>query len=295
MKSFDDIYIELGERLLFDSVPQNTKDNIRAKYADGEKATTSSLEGVSFCITPSMGVPLLRSKRVPVKTPLIELEWIWQEMSNEVSWLNERGVHIWDEWAMEDGTIGTAYGYQLSHQHLSVTEDNDDISLLNQVDYVIHQLKNNPSSRRIMTSLWGVSDLYSMALEPCVWATHWTVHGGKLNLHVKQRSADFCLGLPFNVYQYHVLHAYVAKLLGIELGNMYWNVDNLHIYDRHVDTLAEQMLRYEIDMLTKGSQPTAKLQFPDSFDHTDYYANRLSDIKIVDYHVDRGYKYEIAI
>lgn len=99
MESFDEIYDSLGTRIMREGATQDDTMSIRAKYADGTPATTKSVEGVSFCITPSMGVPILESKRVPVKTPLIELEWIWQEMSNEVSWLNERGVRIWDSWA----------------------------------------------------------------------------------------------------------------------------------------------------------------------------------------------------
>lgn len=192
MKTFDDIYYRLGKTLLKKGVEQDPNVAVRTKYSDGTPAYTVSIEGVSFEITPDMGVPILRAKRVPLKTPLIEIDWIWREMSNDVNHLNSRGVKIWDNWAREDGTIGRAYGWQLRNKErptkLVIPENNVDTTVyLNQVEFVLHELKHNPASRRIMTTLFDVDDLSEMALEPCVWATHWTVHNGKLNLHVKQR------------------------------------------------------------------------------------------------------------
>ncbi|MEI2422587.1 thymidylate synthase, partial [Arthrospira platensis SPKY2] len=203
------VYSQLVRQVINEGVAQDPS-TVRAHYADGKPAPTISVEGVSFAITPEMGVPILQSKFVGHKWALTEIEWIWQEMSNDVAWLNDRGVTIWDEWKQEDGTIGKAYGWQLGHKKRSV-EDCE----MNQVEYVIHQLKHNPSSRRIMTTLWDVEDLDDMSLEPCVWATHWTVQEGKLNLHVKQRSADIALGLPYNVLQYHALHALMAEEVGL--------------------------------------------------------------------------------
>lgn len=310
MKTFDDLYMELGTKLLKEGKQQEDIESVRAVYADGEKAITKSIEGVSFEVTPDMGVPILTSKRVPVKSPLIELQWIWQEMSNKVSWLKERNVHIWDEWERPDGTIGKAYGWQLANKTRNIpleiaNWDNCDTSL-NQVEYMLHELVHSPSSRRIMTTLWDVDDLDDMALEPCVWSTHWTVYGGKLNLHVKQRSADFCLGLPFNVYQYHVLHAYVAKFVGLELGTMHWNIDNMHVYERHIPTLEEQFTKYMVDLIsTKIVDPKMKAQFgiqdvvtlniPEDFDMSNFFKNKLSDATLSGYKPLASYKYEIAI
>lgn len=107
MKTFDDIYYRLGKTLLKKGVEQDPNVAVRTKYSDGTPAYTVSIEGVSFEITPDMGVPILRSKRVPLKTPLIEIDWIWREMSNDVNHLNSRGVKIWDEWAqsVRDNTL----------------------------------------------------------------------------------------------------------------------------------------------------------------------------------------------
>lgn len=283
MSMFDLVYSQLVRQVINEGVAQDSS-TVRAHYADGKPAPTISVEGVSFAITPEMGVPILQSKFVGHKWAFTEIEWIWQEMSNDVAWLNNRGVTIWDEWKLEDGTIGKAYGWQLGHKKRSV-EDCE----MNQVEYVIHQLKHNPSSRRIMTTLWDVEDLNDMSLEPCVWATHWTVQEGKLNLHVKQRSSDICLGLPYNVLQYHALHALMAEEVGLELGTMYWNIDNAHIYDRHIETIKEQTEgSYDVGVLMS----TPKLVLPEG---EGFFPRRLSGAKIIDYKHNGKFTYEVAI
>lgn len=290
MTAFDDIYLALLDKVIVEGAKQDLSANVRAKYADGTPALTRSIEGVSFVITPEDGVPILQSKRVGVKTPLIEAEWIWQEKSNDVRWLQERGVKIWNEWMREDGTIGRAYGYQMRSKLRAHPKNGP---LLDQVEMVEYLLKNDPNSRRIMTSLWGVDDLDDMALEPCVWATHWTVHDGRLNLHVKQRSCDATTGFPYNVYQYHVIHAVMAKTVGLPLGNMYWNIDNLHIYERHILEFKKQALRYYKNQeKLVGIEPC--LDFSEiTFDT--FGENRLSKVKLVNYTHLGNYSYEIAI
>lgn len=283
MSMFDLVYSQLVRQVINEGVAQDPS-TVRAHYADGKPAPTISVDGVSFAITPEMGVPILQSKFVGHKWAFTEIEWIWQEMSNDVTWLNDRGVTIWDEWKLEDGTIGKAYGWQLGHKKRSV-EDCE----MNQVEYVVHQLKHNPSSRRIMTTLWDVEDLNDMSLEPCVWATHWTVQEGKLNLHVKQRSADIALGLPYNVLQYHALHALMAEEVGLELGTMYWNIDNAHIYDRHIETIKEQTEgSYDVGVLMS----TPKLVLPEG---DGFFPRRLSEAKIIDYKHNGKFTYEVAI
>ena len=292
---WDDIYLGLLARVINEGVPQDDIESVRAVYADGTKATTKSIEGVHFIITPEMGVPLLSSKFVGRKTPLLELEWIWQELSNDVTWLEDRNVKIWSEWKNSAGNLGTAYGYQMANKRRLVKGVDGEDLWLNQVEYVLHQLKNNPSSRRIMTSLWGVDDLDSMTLEPCVWATHWTVHGGKLNLHVKQRSGDSALGIPYNILQYSVLHSYIAKFVGIEKGNMYWNVDNFHIYERHIPEATKQIDDYVLHTETHGRFEPLELTFPDNWDTENFFNNRLSEAVIEGYEHLGKRKFEIAI
>lgn len=296
INSFDQIYDQLVERIISTGT-WNYGDDVRTRYEDGELAYTQSVEGVHFEITPYMGVPILRSKFVGCRWACTEMEWIWQEMSNNVSWLRDKGVTIWDEWEFPEdtdcsgyaGTIGKAYGYQLGHKRLVVEEPNGNTKGLNQVEYVLHELKYNPASRRIMTSLWGVDDLVDMALAPCVWSTHWSVHNGRLNLHVKQRSADVALGLPYNVLQYHALHALVADCVDLPLGTMYWNIDNAHIYDRHVDGLLKQV-RSIFPLDVTESKP--KLILPTG---KDFFDRRLSGVKLEGYKHLGKYSYEVAI
>lgn len=292
---WDDIYLGLIERVIKEGVLQDDITSVRAVYADGEKATTRSIEGVNFKITPDMGVPILRSKFVGRKTPLLELEWIWQEMSNDVSWLEERGVRIWSAWKNERGNLGTAYGYQMANKVRLRKLPNGEEKHLNQTEYVLHELVHNPSSRRIMTTLWDVDDLDDMTLEPCVWATHWTVHGGKLNLHVKQRSGDSALGIPYNILQYSVLHSYIAKFVGLEKGDMYWNVDNFHVYERHIPKLQEQIDRYREHVPNYLTYKPLELIFPENWDDSNFFNNRLSEARIEGYTYIDKYKFEIAI
>ncbi|WP_334074517.1 MULTISPECIES: thymidylate synthase [Paenibacillus] len=284
---FDKIYRDV----IMDIIENGTDQDpalVRAKYADGSPAPTKFIQGINFKIQPEDGLPILRSKRVFQKTPLIELEWIWQELSNDVTWLQDHKCKVWNEWANTENTIGKAYGYQLAKKCRKVSWQ---VEKLNQVEYVLYQLEKNPSSRRIMTSLWDVDDLDEMTLEPCVWATNWKVNNNVLDLHVKQRSADMALGHPFNVYQYAVLHRLMADQCEYDLGTLYWCIDDAHVYNRHIDILKEQL-----------SQPipdcTPTLILPEKFDEDgqkrSFFDRRLSEAKLVDYEHNGIFKYEIA-
>lgn len=300
MTKFDSIYKDIVLDIINNG--QMQKGHIRPKYADGTPAYTKYVYGVNFKIGPNDGVPILQSKQTGWKTSLKELDWIWRQMSNSVDVLNDMGVHIWDEWRLKDGTIGKSYGYQLKNKKRKVMtstiwpyQDGQIITNdireeeLNQVEFVLHEIYNNPRSRRIMTSLFDVDDLGDMALEPCVWNTNWSVDdNGRLNLFVKQRSGDVMLGVPFNVIQYWVLLNRIAQVTGRELGTMYWSIDNAHIYDRHLD-VAEKQVTADISELEK-EEP--KLILPESLD---FFRTPLHEAKIINYKHNGNYKYEVAI
>ncbi|HDF7494122.1 TPA: hypothetical protein PER41_001956 [Staphylococcus aureus] len=156
---------------------------------------------------------------------------------------------------------------------------------------MLHQLNQNPASRRIMTSLWDVDDLDEMSLEPCVWATNWKVSYGALNLHVKQRSTDMALGHPFNVFQYAVLHRLIADQCGYELGNLYWCIDDAHVYLKHIDTLKKQLSNP-----INQSKPTISL--PSKYDEKgnlkSFFERRLSEVQLNNYKHNGIFKYDIA-
>lgn len=310
--SFDKIYADLVLAIKEKGILQNP-DEVRAHYEDGEPAPAYAIEGVGFEITPSMGVPRLRSKFVGAKWACTEMEWIYQAMSNNVKWLHEHGgVTIWDNWATPEGSIGKAYGYQVKNQTIPVLITRENANLadltkmerqgatsicrnLNQMEYALHELRNNPGSRRIMVDLWNQRDIPQMALTPCVWTHHWSVFGGKLNLHVKQRSCDVSLGLPYNVVQYYVLKELVADCLGMEAGTLHWTIDNAHIYDRHFDTIIEQV---ETPMSNEVLQSECKLILPEvtgTLTNEEFFHRPMSETQFEGYKHMGRYDYEVAI
>ena len=206
--------------------------------------------------------PILQSKFVAFKTAVKELLWIWQMQSNDVRKLQDMNVHVWDEWAREDGTIGKAYGYQMARinpyndvnynkamdmlearQIKSCEQDRNGYVYLSQVDKLLYDLKYNRDNRRMIVSLWNVADLHDMALQPCAYETLWNVQDNKLNCILIQRSGDEGLGIPFNLSQYSSLVYMIAHVSGLEPGMFTHVVNNAHIYKNHVDTLKKQIER----------------------------------------------------
>ena len=206
--------------------------------------------------------PILQSKFVAFKTAVKELLWIWQMQSNDVRKLQEMNVHVWDEWAREDGTIGKAYGYQMgrinpyndvnynkamemleARQIKSCEQDKNGYVYLSQVDKLLYDLKHNRDNRRMIVSLWNVADLHDMALQPCAYETLWNVQDNKLNCILIQRSGDEGLGIPFNLSQYSSLVYMIAHVSGLEPGMFTHIVNNAHIYKNHVDILQKQIER----------------------------------------------------
>lgn len=290
MTKFDEIY----KGIVMDIVDngQMQKGNVRAKYADGTPAYTKYVRGVNFEIKPEDGFPILQSKRVAWKTAFKEIDWIFRQMNNNVDDLEAIGVKIWSDWKKPDGTIGRAYGGVLGRKiwrPIAAIDGSTVYKEMNQVEYILHEIVRNPRSRRIMTNLFEVEHLSDMALEPCVYGSHWEVcDDNKLHLFVKQRSGDITLGVPFNVAQYSMLHRRVAQVTGKELGSMYWSIDNAHIYDRHLE-LAEQQVTADISDL-EGYSPI--LGLPKSLD---YFGTPLYDSEITNYNHNGNFKYEIAI
>ena len=153
--------------------------NVRTRWEDGSEANYISIVGVSNKYDVGKEFPMitLRNNSGTVKRAIDEVLWIWQKKSNKISELNS---HIWDQWAREDGTIGKAYGYQMGKKYQFKTKDG--LKEMDQVDFVLYLLKNDPSSRRIMTNIFNHKELKDMALEPCVYSTQWLVKQGKLHL-----------------------------------------------------------------------------------------------------------------
>lgn len=203
MAKIDEIYKDLVNTIIDEGEMES--GDVRPKYADGTPAYTKRIYGVNLKLKAGEGLPILQSKRVAMKSFKAEIDWIFRLMSNDVNVLNELGSKVWDEWKLEDGTIGPAYGAQLAKKcrliedptmMLTTNPPQKAYKKVNQVEYIIDQIKNNPRSRRIMTNLYDVDDLDTMALEPCVFMTNWQVDdNNKLHLVMTQRSADVALKL----------------------------------------------------------------------------------------------------
>lgn len=217
--------------------------------------------------------PIITTKFVAFKTAVKELLWIFKDQSNDVKLLQEQNVRIWDEWIMEDGTIGTSYGYV--------------VKKFNQMDELIHSLKNNPQDRRMMINLWQIPYLNTGALHPCCFLTMWDVTGDRLNCMLVQRSGDVGLGVPFNTSQYAVLVHIVAQAVGLKPGLFTHVINNAHIYENHVEALKTQLTRidkaYEAPKL--WINPEIK----------DFYAFTPEDIKLVDYKYHEKIEMVVAV
>lgn len=282
MSQADVQYNALVERILHEGICDDD-EAVRTKWADGTPAYTKSVLSAQLHFNNAESA-LLTTKYVGWKTAIKEILLFWQQKTNRIKDFHAANVHIWDEWEIKEGkwagTIGPAYGYQLGRKVMNLDGEKVD-----QVDYLLHQLKHNPSSRRHVTTLWDIGDLDEMALTPCVWSTQWSVKAGKLNLVVQQRSGDVALGIPYNIIQYQALQMMFAQVLGYEIGTMTFNINDVHIYERHLDTIKSQIANVQ------HSAPQLKLN-PEK---TDFYDFNIDDFEVVDYEHGGVVKFEVAI
>lgn len=217
--------------------------------------------------------PILTTKFVAFKTAVKELLWIYKDQSNSVKKLQEQNVKIWNEWMMEDGTIGTSYGWV--------------VKKFDQLYKLIDALKNNPQDRRMMINLWQIPYLDTGALHPCCFLTMWDVTDGRLNCMLVQRSGDIPLGVPFNTSQYAVLVHLLAQVTGLKPGLFTHVINNAHIYENQVEGMKLQLTRkdeaYEAPKL--WINPEIK----------DFYDFTPEDIKLVDYKHHEAIKMEVSV
>lgn len=283
MAKFDKVYIDLCKEIL--------EKGTRVKNRTG--IDTIKIPFKSFEFDLSDEFPILTTKFVAFKSAVIEMLWFYQAQSNDVRWLQERGVKIWNEWEIdEDGhyqdrvfdkkyahTIGTAYGYVVNKYQLT--------------QRLIDKLKNNPTDRRMVMSLWDESLLETAVLPSCVWNSMWDVTDGKLNCVVTVRSNDVPLGMPFNITQYAVLTHLLAQVAGLKVGKLYYNAKDLHIYENQIDGIKEQINRFE----TMEDLPAPKLWINE--DIKDFFAfdnsKELKDIKLIDYEHRGKIVMEVAV
>jgi thymidylate synthase len=245
--------------------------------ADRTGTGTRSVFGHQMRFDLGAGFPLVTTKRVHLKSVVLELLWFLRGDSN-VAWLREQGVTIWDEWAAPDGDLGPVYGVQWR------SWPTPDGGHVDQVARVLDQLRSDPDSRRIIVSAWNVADLDRMALAPCHAFFQFYVADGRLSCQLYQRSADLFLGVPFNIASYALLTHMVAQQVGLEVGDFVWTGGDCHVYDNHVEQVTEQLSREPYPLPTLRLRRAASL-----FDYT------LDDVEVVDYRHHPAIKAPVAV
>ncbi len=234
MSYADQVYLETCRSIL----EQGVRDDdlpVRPHWEDGTPAHTIKRFGVVNRYDLQKEFPIMTLRRTYWKSAIDELLWIWQKKSNNV---NQLGSHVWDSWADESGSIGKAYGYQLGLKHQYPEGEFD------QVDRVLYDLKHNPASRRILTSMYNFADLHEMHLYPCAYSMTFNVSGNRLNAILNQRSQDMLTANNWNVVQYAALVHMFAQVSGLVAGELVHVIADCHIYDRHIP-MVEKMLELE--------------------------------------------------
>lgn len=238
--------------------------NVRPHWEDGAPAHTTKAFGVVNRYDLQKEFPVMTLRKTYFKSCVDELLWIWQKKSNNVKDLNS---HIWDSWADENGSIGKAYGYQLSVKHKYPQGEFD------QVDKMLYDLKHNPESRRIISNIYNHADLSEMHLYPCAYSVTLNTSGDRLNMILNQRSQDMLVANNWNVCQYAVLLCMFAQVSGLKAGTLLHVIADAHIYDRHIPMVKE--------LLELEPYPAPKLWINPEV--KDFYDFTPDDFKLIDY------------
>ena len=276
MSYADKVFIENCKDIIQNGV-WDTDQNVRPHWADGTPAHTVKKFGIVNRYDLSKEFPIITVRKTFFKSCIDEILWIWQKKSNKVADLHS---HIWDSWAGADGTIGKAYGYQLAKKSVYPEGEFD------QVDRVLFDLKNNPSSRRIMTNIYNFEDLHEMNLYPCAYSMTFNVSGNKLNGILNQRSGDMLTANNWNVVQYAVLLHMFAQVSSLQVGELVHVLCDAHSYDRH-GPIVKKIIE----------NPTFKApEFKINKDVKNFYDFTLDDFKLEGYECNAlNEKLEVAI
>ena len=269
MSYADKVFINMC-RDIIENGTSTEGEKVRPKWEDGTAAYTIKKFGVVNRYDLSKEFPALTLRRTAIKSCVDELLWIWQKKSNNV---HELKSHIWDSWADENGSIGKAYGYQMQMKHQYKE------GMMDQVDRVLYDLKENPYSRRIMTNIYVHEDLHEMNLYPCAYSMTFNVtkeEGSEqltLNGILNQRSQDVLTANNWNVCQYAVLLHMFAQVCGMKAGELVHVIADAHIYDRHIPLIEELISREPLPAPKFWLNPEVK----------DFYDFTPDDVRLEDY------------
>ena len=269
MSKADDIFIAMCSDIIEHGTTTEGQ-RVRPRWEDGTPAYTIKRFGVCNRYDLREEFPALTLRRTALKSAMDEVLWIYQRKSNNIHDLNS---HIWDEWADETGSIGKAYGYQVGVK--SHYPDGD----FDQMDRVLKDLRENPYSRRIMTSLYTFADLSEMNLYPCAFNAIYNVtqepgeERPTLNMVLVQRSQDVLAANNWNVCQYAILLMMVAQVSNMNAGELVHMIADAHIYDRHVDIVRE--------LIARPTHPAPRVRLNPEV--TDFYAFTTDDLIVEGY------------
>src|SRR5580692_4823131 len=222
-----------------------------ASKTDRTGTGTTSCFGYQLRFDLSKGFPLVTTKKLHLKSIIYELLWFLRGDTN-TRFLKEHGVSIWDEWADANGELGPVYGKQWR------SWEGADGSTIDQIAQVVHQIRKNPDSRRLIVSAWNVADLPRMALMPCHALFQFYVADGRLSCQLYQRSADVFLGVPFNIASYALLTLMMAQVCDLAPGEFVHTFGDVHLYNNHVEQAKLQLSRQPFPLPVMKLNPAVK-------------------------------------
>jgi len=246
---------------------QEYHDLLKHILANGVAKTDRTGTGTISCFGYQMrfdlakGFPLVTTKKLHLKSIIYELLWFLKGDTN-TKYLTDHGVSIWNEWANENGDLGPVYGKQWR------SWEGADGKVIDQIADVLHQLKHNPDSRRMIVSAWNVGELSQMALMPCHSLFQFYVADGKLSCQLYQRSADVFLGVPFNIASYALLTMMMAQVAGLAYGDFVHSFGDVHIYNNHLEQVQLQLSREPYPLPIMKLNPAVNSIF--DFDFNDF-------------------------
>lgn len=239
---------------------------------------TLSTFGYQMRFPLQQGFPLVTTKKIHIKSVIYELLWFLRGDTN-IQFLKENGVSIWDEWANAQGDLGPVYGKQWRSWQTA------NGSSIDQISELIHLIKTNPDSRRLIVNAWNVGELSHMALPPCHLLFQFYVAAGKLSCQLYQRSADIFLGVPFNIASYSLLTHLIAHQCQLEVGEFIWTGGDCHLYLNHLEQARLQLSRepFPLPRLQLARKPASLFDY------------QFEDIKIENYQFHPGIRAEVAV